>query len=251
LTAPTSTSSPSTRVLGAVVLVGLALHVWLSLVASPADVNQKDSVRLLYLHVPSANMMFLGCGLTTVASALYLWRRSTGWDVLAGAAAEVGLVFTGITLFTGMVWGRPTWGVYWVWDARLTSTAMLFVLLLGYLALRRVPGDPDLRAKRSAIVGLLLVPNVALVHFSVDWWRTLHQSATLTLPNAQIDGLMLFTLMYGMVLFAGVFAWLLVHRFRVGWLEERLERGGLDVAIAERRAEASPVRSSTDGGVIA
>lgn len=238
MTAPATTSSPATRVLGAIAAVGLAVLVWLALVATPADAVQQDSVRLLYIHVPAANMMFLGCGITTVASAFFLRRSSLAWDVLAGAAAEVGLVFTGITLVTGMVWGRPTWGVYWVWDARLTSTAMLFVLLLGYLALRRIAGDPDERARRTAIVGLLLAPNVALVHFSVDWWRTLHQDATLTLPDAKIEGLMLFTLMFGMVLFVVVFAWLLVHRFRVGWLEARLERSGLDTAIAERRAEA-------------
>jgi heme exporter protein C len=235
---PTSTSSPATRILGVIALVGLAVLVWLALEATPADAVQGDQVRLLYIHVPVANMMYLGCGLTTVASAFFLRTRSLAWDVLAGAAAEIGLLFTGLTLLTGMLWGRPTWGVYWVWDARLTSTAMLFMLLLGYLAMRRLPGDPDVRSARAAVLGLLLVPNALIVKFSVDWWRTLHQDATLTLPDAKIDGLMLFTLMYGMVLMVVVFAWLVVHRFRLGWLEEQLDRSGLDDALAERRAEA-------------
>jgi heme exporter protein C len=237
---PTSTGSAATRALGVASLAGLAVLAWLALVATPADAVQGESVRLLYIHVPSANMMYVGCGLTTLASALYLWKRSLGFDVLAGASAELALLFTGTTLFTGMVWGRPTWGVYWVWDARLTSTAMLFVLLLGYLAMRRLAVDPDVRATRAAILGLLLVPNALVVKLSVDWWRTLHQDATLTLPDAKIDGLMLFTLIFGLLVMAVVFTWLLVHRFRVGWLEEQVDRTGLDVALAERRAEAVP-----------
>lgn len=243
-----TTGSRATRILGGASLLGLALLLGYALVWSPADIVQKDAVRLLYVHVPTAIMAFTGCGITTLASAMWLRRRSEGWWVLGGAAAEVGLLFTGLTLAVGAIYGRPTWGTYWDWDPRLTSTLFLFVMVMGFLALRRIDaegGDPAARGVRAAIVGLLLFPNVIVVHFSVDWWRSLHQTATITRLDPDIEGSMLFTLMLGMAVFAVVFAWLLVHRFRVGWLEERAGALGLDDALAERRAEAGVA-----GGVV-
>lgn len=236
------TASGATRTLGALSLGGLALLLAYALVWSPADRVQRDAVRLMYVHVPTAIVAFAACGITTLAAAMWLRRRSEGWWVLGGAAAEVGLVFTGLCLATGAIWGRPTWGTYWDWDPRITSTTLLFILLVGYLALRRIDnesGDAAQRGTRSAIVGLLLVPNVIVVHYSVDWWRSLHQPATITRLDPTIEGTMLFTLMLGIVVFGLVFTWLLVHRFRVGWLEERAEHTGLEAALAERRAEAA------------
>jgi heme exporter protein C len=238
---PRSTGSRTTFVLGLSALVALAVLALFGLVLSPADANQGDAVRIMYVHVPSATVAYVGCFLTTVGSAMYLWRKSQWWEVVGYAAAEVATLFTAITLVTGMLWGRPTWGVFWVWDARLTSTAMLLLLLLGYLAVRRLDADYDVRAKRAAIVGLLLVPNVIIVRYSVQWWRTLHQKPTL-LSNglgSNIGGLMLFSLFIGFVAISMVFAWLLIHRFRLAWLEEQIDVEGLDTAIAERRAEAT------------
>ncbi len=248
MTAP-STSSSATRALGGLTLAGLALLLGYALVWSPADIAQKDSVRLMYVHVPTAIMAFTACAITTLASAMWLRRRSEGWWVLGGAAAEVGIVFTAICLLTGSIWGRPTWGTYWAWDPRITSTTLLFILLVGYLALRRIDneaGDAAQRGMRGAIVGLLLLPNVMIVHYSVDWWRSLHQPATITRLDPTIDGTMLFTLMLGIVVFALLFTWLLVHRFRVGWLEERVGATGLDQALRERRAEYGDL--TTAGG---
>lgn len=239
--APPTTASPATRALGGLSLAGLALLLGYALWWSPPDVVQKDSVRIMYVHVPTAIIAFVACGITTLASAMWLRRRSEGWWVLGGAAAEVGLLFTGACLVTGSIWGRPTWGTYWDWDPRITSTTLLFILLVGYLALRRVDNESGIAAQRgmrAAIVGLLLMPNVMIVHYSVDWWRSLHQPATITRLDPTIEGEMLFTLMLGIVVFALLFAWLLVHRFRLGWLEERAHAGGLDAAIVERRAEA-------------
>lgn len=243
-TAPATTSSPSTRVLGAITLVGLALLLAYAFVWSPADRTQGDSVRLMYVHVPAAIWAFGTCLLTTVTSAMWLRRRSEGWWVLGAASAEIGLLLTGICLFTGSVWGRPTWGTWWQWDPRMTSTALLFVMLVGYLALRRLDaeaGPGAARGRRSAIVGLLLFPNVLIVHYSVDWWDSLHQKATITRLDPTIEGEMLFTLVLGIAVGGLAVAWLLVHRFRVGWLEEQAEATGLDAALADRRAEAVPV----------
>jgi heme exporter protein C len=239
--APASTSSRGTRLLGGLTLAGLALLLGCAFLWSPADRVQKDAVRLMYVHVPTAIVAFAACFVTTLASAMWLRRKSEGWWVLGAASAEVALVFTGLALLTGSIYGRVTWGTYWDWDPRITSTTMLFILLLGFLALRQIDneaGDTAQRGARSAIVGLLLFPNVIIVHFSVDWWRSLHQTATITRLDPTIEGMMLFSLVLGIVVFSMLFAWLLIHRFRVGWLEERIGVTGLDDAIVERRAEA-------------
>lgn len=236
--APAHTGSRGSRIVGILAAVGALALLVFALVLSPADRIQGEVVRLIYLHVPAAFGMYGAVILLGVSSAMWLRRKSRGWDVLGAAAAEVGLVFTGLTLMTGMLWGRPTWGVYWVWDARLTTTAMLAILLAGYLALRRVPASEESRARRAAVAGLLVVVDLPLIHYSVNWWRTLHQDATISTTDVKIDGLMLFTLFLGMVVAGLVLTWLLIHRFRLAWLEAEVDEGGLDRALAERRAEA-------------
>ncbi|MEY2405924.1 MAG: heme exporter protein [Acidimicrobiaceae bacterium] len=234
---PEHTGSRSTRIIGALTLTGFAVVLVLALVVSPPDQVQGDAARLIYLHVPVAIAMNIGFGLNAIGSAMWLWKKSRWWDTVAVASAEVGVVFTALTLINGALWGKATWDTYWTWDARLTSTALLFLLYLGYLTVRRLPADPAVRNQRAAWVALLAFVDVPIVYFSVDWWRSLHQEATLSV-NTQIEGLMLFTLMLGMVVALVGYAWLLLHRFRVAWLEDQVEAVGLDVAIAERRAEA-------------
>jgi heme exporter protein C len=241
---PRTTGSPATRALGGLALAAVVLLALYGLVWSPADVEMGDSVRLMYVHVPSAVFTYVGCTITTVASIMWLRKRTAGWDVLAGAGAEIALVLVAITLLTGSLWGRPTWGTYWTWDARLTSTALLAVLLAGYLALRRLDVDPDARSARVAILGVLLVPNVIVVSRSVEWWRSLHQRATITTLDPQIDGDLLVALMCGFLAMALVFTWLMIHRFRVGWLEHQTGRLDLDRALAERRAEGDPAATA-------
>jgi heme exporter protein C len=235
---PGHTGSSASRVLGGLALGSVVLLVLYGLVWSPPDAEMADSVRLMYVHVPAASFLYTGCFVTTVASAMWLRRRTPGWDALAGASAEISLVFAAVTLGTGSLWGRPTWGTFWTWDARLTSTALLTALVVGYLALRRLDVDPTARSTRAAVVGLLLVPNVIIVNRSVEWWRSLHQRSTLVKLDPTIEGQMLVALMVGFLAIGLVFTWLLVHRFRVAWLEYQSERLDLDVALAERRAEA-------------
>ena len=233
------TGSRATRILGLVTLAGLAVGAYLALVSSPQDENMGDVVRIMYIHVPIVSMAYVGCGLTSLGSVMYLWKKSQWWDITAAASAEIAMVFTALTLVIGMIWGRPTWGVWWVWDARLTSTAMLLLLLLGYLAVRRIPADAATRSKRSAIVGLLLFPNVILVNRSVTWWRSLHQGTTiLNTLKPKIHDQMAVTLVFAMFVVALLFAWLLVHRWRLAWLEDQVDAHELDRAITERRAEA-------------
>lgn len=240
------TSSLLTRLVGIAAVTAVAVLVWLALSVTPPDVVQGDLVRLIYIHPAMAWMTYQSFGLSAVASALYLYRRTRSrfWDLLAGASAEVGLLFCALTLVTGSIWGRPTWGVWWTWDARLTSTAVLFTLFLGYAALRRVAGDADVRARRCAIAALIAIVDVPIVHLSVEWWRTLHQGATLSLDSTKIHGNQLGTLLFSFVAFTLVFTWLIIHRFRVERLEARYEESALDIALAERRQEAATAGAS-------
>ena len=234
------------RIIGATAAVGVGFTIWLGLWVTPPAEQQGNLVRLVYIHPGVAWVaLYLAYGLATAASLLYLWprTRSLFWDRLAAASVEVGVVFTACTLISGSIWGRPTWGVWWAWDARLTSTAVLLVLFLGYLALRRVPAEPEARAKRSAIVAIFAAVDVPIVHFSVLWWRTLHQGATVLNPDLSptIHGSMAWTLLLGFASLTLVFVWLLLVRYRVGALEDWLSAHDLDAALAERRSEGDPL----------
>jgi len=243
------------RVIGALALVGTACTVWLGLWVTPPDRQQGDLVRLVYIHPGVAWVaLYLAFGLAAVSSVLYLWPRTRSffWDRLAAASVEVGVVFNVCTLVSGSIWGKPTWGVWWAWDARLTLTAVLLVLFLGYLALRRVPAEPEVRARRSAFIALFAVLDVPLVHFSVNWWNTLHQGATVLNPGLtlKIHGSMAWTLLLGFVAMTLAFVWMLLVRYRIGVLEDWLDANELDAALAERQSEgvrtpgASPVGSA-------
>lgn len=237
------TGTSFTRGLGIVTLLGIVLLVILGLLVSPADVNQGESVRIMYAHVPGAWLAYLAFIVTGVSSAAYLWKRtrSLTWDRIAGASAEVGVLFMGISLVTGSLWGRITWGTYWTWDARLTTTAFLFVTYVGYLAVRGLGGSHHQRARRSAVLALLAVLEIPLVHFSVRLWNTLHQEASVAGRGTDVtmDGLMLFSLFLGVVVFTLMYVWLVLHRQRALALQDMVEESGLDAALAARRAEAA------------
>ena len=230
----------TTTVLGAASLLGLAVVLGLSL-TSPLDVNQGSLVRLMFVHVPEAWLSYLAYGGTGLFGLLYLIQRRRHWDRLAMASGEIGLLFTLATIVGGMLWAKPTWGTYWVWDARLTSTAFLFITYIGYLAVRRLGGTLRQRARRSSVLALLAVLEIPLVHFSVTLWRSLHQDASVADPNAkvQMDGLMLFTLFLGLFAFTALFVWMVLHRQRVILLEDTVADRGLDAAIADRRHEVT------------
>jgi heme exporter protein C len=236
------TGTHVTRLLGIATIVMIGWTAAFGLLFSPADRNQGDSVRIMYVHVPTVWTAYLAFTVTALCSAFYLFRKkhSLGFDRVAGASAEIGVVFMALTLVTGMLWGRLTWGVYWEWDARLTTTALLFVSYIGYLAVRGLGGTHHQRAKRSAVVGLLIVLEIPLVHWSVKLWRSLHQEASVldTDGDIDLDGLMLFSLFVGVVAFTLLYVWLVLHRSRTMAMEDLLEDQGLDEALAARRAEA-------------
>jgi heme exporter protein C len=239
-----STSSALTATLGLAALVALVATIGLGL-ALPDTVEQGEYSKLIAVHPGVAWASYVAFGVTALGSVLWLVprTRSRTWDLVAGSAAEIGVVFTALTLATGSIWGRPTWGVWWVWDARLTLSALMLALFLGYLALRRVPADPDVRARRSAVAALLAVLVVPVNHFAVEWWRTLHQGRSLAQlnPQRELDGEFIGAMLVGFLAFTLLFCWLLVHRVRLARLEADEEDDALDLALEERRREAAAV----------
>ena len=246
-----ATSSPKSRLLGLATLFGLVtLFVFAFFLTDPdvrlhpttgEEIGQFDAVRLLYLHVPMAIIgPYVAPLVGAVASVGYLIKRTQWWDVTAHAAIEVGAIFCGLVLLPGSIWGRPVWNTWWEWgDVRLMTTLILFLMLLGYLALRRVAPDGQKQARRSAIVAIVAAINLPIINRSGEWWesRTLHQKSTLS--ELKIEDLTFFTLMMGIVVFLMLFTWLVLHRFRLGWLEkESLEQDVL-TSIEERRSEAT------------
>lgn len=169
---------PLTPVLWAAAAVLLAAGVWLSFIA-PEDYQQGDTVRIMFVHVPAASLGLMVYGALGVASLLSLIFRHPLADAAARAAALPGAAFTALALITGSLWGQPMWGTWWVWDARLTSVLVLFLFYLGYMALRASIDDEAKAARAAAVLGLVGLINLPIVRFSVDWWNTLHQPASL------------------------------------------------------------------------
>jgi len=235
------TGTRTTRILGLLAVLVMAWVVVSAFFITPADSVQGDSVRIMYAHVPTAWVAYLAFITTAIASGFSVVRRhrTLGFDRVAGASAEVGVLFMALTLITGSLWGRLTWGTFWQWDPRLTTTLFLFVTYVGYLAVRRIDGDPQQRARRSSVIALLAVLEIPLVHFSVVLWRSLHQEASVLNPDGDVrlDGLMLFTLFSGVVAFTLMFAWLVIHRQRLTALVDLERVAGLDAAITARRSE--------------
>ncbi len=196
-----------------VALAGVALVVGLGLFVIPPDRLQGQVQRIMYVHVPSAWIAYLAFFVTFVASIRYLWRKDLSADRLAASSAEVGLVFTGVAIVTGAIWGKATWGVWWDWDPRLTTTALLFLIFAGYVLIRSSLVDRIARARACAVIGIVGFANVPIVHFSVLWWRSLHQPPTVIRPgDPSIDHLLLAELLASVLAFTVLFLYLLDRR---------------------------------------
>ncbi len=207
----------------AVTLVSLLAGLYFGLVASPIDYQQKDTVRIMYVHVPAAWMAMFGYSTLAIASAVGLiWKHPLA-DLAGKAAAPIGAGFTIIALATGSLWGKPTWGTWWVWDARLTSVVVLLFLYLGYIALWNAFEQPQRGAKAAAVLALVGIVNLPIIKFSVDWWNTLHQPASISrIGTPAIDPAMLTPLLLMAVAYLGLFLLLLLLRMRVELAERRV-----------------------------
>ncbi|KEF35063.1 cytochrome C assembly protein [Deinococcus sp. RL] len=195
--------------LGLATLLSLGVAIALGL-SAPLDVNQGSLVRLFFVHVPSAWLSYLAYGGTGLFGLLYLLTRQRRWDRLALASAEIGVLFTVSTIVGGMLWAKPTWGAYWVWDARLTTTALSLVIYGGYLLIRSLIDDPDRRARVAAVVGLVGTLYVPVNYMAVEWWRGVHQTQTLKLLGGiRFDAAPI----YGWVLLVATFAFTLLYAY--------------------------------------
>jgi heme exporter protein C len=209
------------------------------LLVAPPDAVQGDAARLMYLHVPAAWTAYLAFAVVLVGSAGYLGRHELRFDRYALAAAEIGVGLTALTIALGSIWGRAVWGVWWAWDPRLVSTALLLVVYAGYLAVRRTDADPHRAARRSARLGIAGFAMLPLVHFSVVWWRSLHQPATLLAPDPDppIDPVMLAALTLCLAAFTATASWVFLRR--VASLRSAEQDPGREAAGAPRVAVGS------------
>jgi heme exporter protein C len=192
--------------LAALTAILFAIGLYLSFYVAPPDYQQGETVRIMFVHVPAAWLAMFGYALIAVASlGTLIWRHPLA-DVAAKAAAPIGATFTLIALVTGSLWGKPMWGTYWVWDARLTSMLVLFLLYLGLIALWQAIEEPGRAGRAAAILGLVGAINIPIIKFSVDWWNTLHQPASIVrLGGPTIDSSMLTALAVMAVAFTLLF----------------------------------------------
>jgi heme exporter protein C len=229
-----ATSRSGERALGIAALVAVVVSATLSLVVAPPDAVQGEVQRLMYVHVPAAWLAYLSFFVVFVSSVAYLKTHRIRWDRIAAASAEIGVLFTALAIALGALWGKPIWGTWWTWDPRLTTTAMLLLIYLAYLAVRRVVDNPSRRARWAAVIGIVGFVDVPIVHLSVTWWRSLHQQATLLrVGGPEIHGSMLVALLFGVVAFTLVYTYLMTLRLRVGRLEERAVREALSPQVGE------------------
>ncbi len=199
--------------LGGLTLLSLGAGLYLGLFQAPADYQQGESVRIMYVHVPAAWMaMFCYTSMAISAAVGLIWKHPLA-DVAGKATAPVGAVFTFLALATGSLWGKPMWGTWWVWDARLTSMLILFFLYIGYMALSNAFDNPQRGAKAAAILALVGFINVPIIKFSVDWWNTLHQPASvIRMDGPSIHPSMLWPLLLMAIGYTLFYLWVLIIR---------------------------------------
>jgi heme exporter protein C len=230
---------PRERLLGAATAVTAGTAAVLALRLAPPDGVQGQAQRLMYVHVPAAWLAYLCFASVLVCSVAYLRRRDLRWDRWAQASAELGVGMTALAIAMGALWGRPVWGAWWVWDPRLVTTAVLLLVYLGYLSVRGLSDDRAAGARRAAAVGIIGFVDVPVVHFSVVWWRTLHQPATVLSPDpAPMDPRMAAALFVSVLAFTLAGLWVVRRRLR---MLAAADAGHPEPVLAAAQAPAGPL----------
>jgi heme exporter protein C len=209
--------------LGMLALLAVLVGLYLAFFYAPTDALQGVVHRIMYIHVPTAWVAFFAFFVVFISSLVYLWKRLPEVDRLAYASAEIGVLFTALTLVDGSIWGKPTWGTWWTWDARLTTTAILFVIYVGYLMLRSFVEEPERRARLAALVGIVGFIDVPIIYMSVLWFRTLHQPPSIQRGGASMPDAMLFTLLFNFGAYTLLYLFFLVKRVRIESLKAIVE----------------------------
>jgi heme exporter protein C len=218
------------RALGILAVMGLLAGLYAGFVYAPRDAVQGEVQRIMYLHVPLILVSYLAFFVVFVMSILYLARRRERHDAIAHSSAEIGVLFTALAIAAGSIWGRPTWGTWWTWDARLTTTTILLLIFIGYLMLRALVDDPSRGATFSAVLGIIGFLDVPIIHMSVVWWRTLHQPASVLRPGpSTVAPDMQVALYTNLAAFVLLYAYFLVKRIQLEearWELSRLRMEG-------------------------
>jgi heme exporter protein C len=201
----------------------IAVGGWGALTQIPADYLQRDSVRILYIHVPSAWLGMGGWSGLALSSLFYLvWRHPLA-AIAARAIAPVGMVFIALCLLTGSIYGRPTWGTWWEWDGRMTSTLLLFFVYIAYIALARADDDRGGDGRIPALFGIAGTALLPIIRYSVDWWNTLHQGQTFGVTGSSMDSSMIWPLAFTVLGFSFFFAGVVLMRMRALLAQQKVE----------------------------
>ncbi|CAI2717712.1 cytochrome c biogenesis protein CcsA [Nitrospina watsonii] len=208
--------------LGAVVAMLVAIFIYV-----PTEATEGVVQRIMYFHIPSAWIAFFAFFVVFLCSILFLWKGDREWDIYAHASAEVGVLFCSLVLITGPIWAKPIWGTWWVWDARLTSTLVLWLIYVAYLMLRVQTDAGSTRAKYAAVVGIVGFLDIPLIHFSVLWWRTFHPKPKMITPEgfgAGMDTPMIITLMVALGAFTLLYFLLMSQRVAIERMKDEVDR---------------------------
>jgi heme exporter protein C len=201
----------------------MLVSIGLIFLVAPSDAVEGISQRIFYFHVPTAWVGMLAFGVLAVAAIAYLWKKDERWDWLARASAEVGTVFITLTLITGSIWGRTAWGTWWTWDARLTTTLILWFIYIGYLMLRSYMGRTPASARSGAVLAIIGVIDLPIIYESVNWWRTLHPQ-----PEVGVQGALplqvVLILMISLVAFTLLYCFLLLQLYQLEKMQTLAQR---------------------------
>ncbi len=212
-------------VLAALAFAGMMASIWADLIYAPPDAIEGNVQRIFYFHVPSAWVGMLSFCVLAIAGVVYLWKKDERWDWVALAAGEISTVFITITLITGSLWGRPIWGTWWTWDARLTTTLILWFIDIAYLMLRSYMGRTPASARAGAVLGIIGVIDVPIIYESVNWWRTLHPQAVLSIGSSpSMPPQMLLALMISLATFTLLYCFLMIQVYQYQRMQTLAQR---------------------------
>jgi len=203
--------------------IGMMTSIFMIFLYVPTDAIEGIPQRIFYFHVPIAWIGMLAFGVLAVASIGYLWKKDERWDWLARASAEVGTIFITLALITGSIWGRTTWGTWWTWDARLTTTLILWFIYIGYMMLRSYMGRTPASARSGAVLAIIGVIDVPIIYESVNWWRTLHPEAEVGTPGALPPEVVL-TLMISLVTFTLLYSFLMLQIYQLQKMQAQAQQ---------------------------
>jgi heme exporter protein C len=220
-----------TPLFGVLALLAMSVAAYLALVYAPGDVNQGPAQRIFYFHVPSAWVAFVAFFVVLVASVGYLWKRTPGWDRVARASGEIGLLFTTLMLVTGSIWGKPVWGTWWSWDPMLTTSLILWFIYLGYLMLRAYAPSREQGARYAAVLGIVGFVDVPIVYLATTWWRTLHPDKVIKPEGAAMPGQMLFAFLFSLGAFTLLYVYFMLQRVRIERLQQEVEAREDELAL--------------------